>query len=517
LSLKDLGVSAYKGTHRTDDKHALAQFLRLVDRGSIAAGSYLIIENLDRLSREDERTALRLWMDILDRKIHIVQLEPETVFRHEKSDMLDIMRAIMELARGHSESRMKSERVGKAWREKKRQARNGVLLTNRVPAWLEVKDGKLKLLPKAAKAVRRIYELAAAGKGIPSILQQLEKERVPPIGRDGQWNRAYLGLLLKDRRLLGEYEPKKGNGKHKDGEVITNYYPPAITQDQWDAARASILERRKGRSRVGNRRVNLFNGLLKHARDGDSYIMTTRYSRVPGKPTRKYNALVNYRADQGLGGVRAYSLPYDVFEAAVLSCLKEIDPHDILNGDHPPDESERLAGQLVGVEAELAALAAYMDGSGFSPTLGQRVTTLEARKKELGAQLAEARQRARHPLSESWGEAQTLADALATAPDPQEARLRLRAALRRIVAEIVILIMPHGQDRLAAIQVNFVGRDRRRDYLLMYRPGSGKRRAASWVRSFADSALPDNLDLRRPDHVRRLEQELATVELEENG
>ena len=36
-------------------------------------GSYLVIENLDRLSREDERTALRLWLDILDAGINSVQ------------------------------------------------------------------------------------------------------------------------------------------------------------------------------------------------------------------------------------------------------------------------------------------------------------------------------------------------------------------------------------------------------------------------------------------------------------
>ena len=53
-------------------------------------------------------------MDIFDRQIHIVQLSPETVFRHERSDMSDIIREIMELSRGHSESRMKSERVGAA-------------------------------------------------------------------------------------------------------------------------------------------------------------------------------------------------------------------------------------------------------------------------------------------------------------------------------------------------------------------------------------------------------------------
>src|ERR1700693_1779651 len=81
-TLLDLGKSAYTGEHRKNpDRHALAGFLKLVEAGKVPRGSYLIIENLDRLSREHERDALRLWMDLLDHGVNIVQLHPETVFR----------------------------------------------------------------------------------------------------------------------------------------------------------------------------------------------------------------------------------------------------------------------------------------------------------------------------------------------------------------------------------------------------------------------------------------------------
>src|SRR5262245_58222501 len=52
LILADRGVSGFTGEHRTNKKHHLARFLDLVRRGRVAAGSYLIVENLDRLSRE---------------------------------------------------------------------------------------------------------------------------------------------------------------------------------------------------------------------------------------------------------------------------------------------------------------------------------------------------------------------------------------------------------------------------------------------------------------------------------
>ena len=134
-TLHDLGRSAFTGEHRRNpDRHALAAFLKLVEANRIPKDSYLVIENLDRLTREDERAALRLWLDILDAGVNIVQLKPETVFRHEQSDMTDIIRAIIELSRGHSESVMKSARVGRAWRQKKqRAADNGEAITSMGP------------------------------------------------------------------------------------------------------------------------------------------------------------------------------------------------------------------------------------------------------------------------------------------------------------------------------------------------------------------------------------------------
>ena len=50
-TFRDLGRSAYTGAHRSNpDRHALAAFLKLVEAGKVPRGSFLIIENLDRLS-----------------------------------------------------------------------------------------------------------------------------------------------------------------------------------------------------------------------------------------------------------------------------------------------------------------------------------------------------------------------------------------------------------------------------------------------------------------------------------
>jgi hypothetical protein len=224
--------------------------------------------------------------------------------------------------------------------------------------------------------------------------------------------------------------------------------------------------------------------------------------------------LINTAAAEGRA--RCRSFPLASFEAAVLSLLSEIDPHAILNGDEGPDEATALAGEKAAVDTELAEAAAFMDAHGFSATIGKRVTELEARQAALAERLAVAREKAAHPLSESWGECQSLVTALEKAPDPEEARLRLRAALRRIIDSIWLLAIPRGRDRLAAVQIWFAPGERHRDYLILHRPPKANRSARTkggwWARSLATVVKPGDLDLRRPEHARLLEEALGGLD-----
>jgi DNA invertase Pin-like site-specific DNA recombinase len=564
-TLRDLGKSAYLGEHKTNaDRYALAAFLKMVESGKVPRGSYLIIENLDRLSREHERAALRLWLDILDSGVNIVQLTPETIFRHEKSDMTDIIRAIIELSRGHSESAMKSERVGKAWRQKKTEARNGVIATKNLPAWIEERGGKLVKNPAAAAAIVRIFTLSASGYGYRAMVGQLEKEGIAAFARSGHWTRSYIHRILSDRRVLGEYQPRiKRTGK-ADGDAIANYFPAIVTEEQWLATRPGLapgrrtvrtlkrltaqkreevvrllqegkgvqtiakalmidrqqvyrvrhaLDKKTGKAQESKPRtfVNLFADLLKNARDGKSYLATTRDDEGGNR-----RVLINYSALEGRAHYYAFPLP--VFEEAILSCLREIDPHEIINGDAGPDETLVLAGELALVEQSITSLATELELHGESPTLFKRLREQETKKRELDANLAEARQNAAHPLSESWGECQSLVDALASAPDPSDARLRLRSVLRRIVESICLLVVPRGKDRLAAVQVWFSGGKKHRDYLITHRAwrGNGKVRieARSHVCSLADVLKLGPLDLRQPQHAQRLEKSLLAMDVD---
>src|SRR5205814_6387939 len=89
-------------------------------------------------------------------------------------------------------------------------------------------------------------------------------------------------------------------------------------------------------------------------------------------------------------------------------------------------------------------------------------------KRRLIEQLDEARQKAANPVGEAWEECKTLLEALDNAPDGDEARLKLRSVVRRVVDSIWLLVVPRGNDRLCAVQVWFAGGERCRNYVIYH-------------------------------------------------
>src|SRR5262245_16825792 len=70
LVLEDRGRSAFRRTNW--DTYALAQFVAYIKAGRIEPGSYLLVENLDRLSREDAGRATELFLSIVNDGVVIV-------------------------------------------------------------------------------------------------------------------------------------------------------------------------------------------------------------------------------------------------------------------------------------------------------------------------------------------------------------------------------------------------------------------------------------------------------------
>ena len=165
MSLRDEGVSAHKGV-QAEVGSALGNFLDLVKRGQVEVGSYLIVESLDRLSRETILEALPRFTSLLNAGIIIVTLIDKQVYSKDSvnKNPYQLFGSLAVMARAYEESATKAFRVSQAWEKKKSLARmEGKPLTRRCPEWLNLRDGKFIECPERVVIVRRIFRETIEG------------------------------------------------------------------------------------------------------------------------------------------------------------------------------------------------------------------------------------------------------------------------------------------------------------------------------------------------------------------
>ena len=268
----DEGISAYSGKLR-DDTTDLYRFFEKVKDGSIASGSVLIVESLDRLSREHVRAALPRFMDLLNAGISIHTLQSNKTYT-EDYDEFDLFQSILEMSRSHKESLFKSKRIASRWREKQDLARTGVPLGKSCPAWLDLvyangplnKPTDFAPNPVRVTTIEKIFRLTLDGYGRNIIARMLNAEGIDAF-RVKSWGASSINKILTSEAVLGVYQPSMvENGKRVPrGEPIAKYYPPIIDRATFESARAAVSGRNSAKSRKQSERFQLWQGISKCA------------------------------------------------------------------------------------------------------------------------------------------------------------------------------------------------------------------------------------------------------------
>lgn len=269
LKFQDLGVSAFRGKNKNA---ALGTFFEAVDNGQIAQGSYLLVESLDRLSRESVHNAFTQFSSILQSGINIVTLTDNKLYTKESinESFGDLLISLSIMFRAHEESLTKSKRLKAAWENKRKLAgENGKLLTRICPAWmvLDEEAQKFILIPERAEVVRRIFDLAISGFGKGSIAKTFNQEQVPTFGRAEGWHSSYVQKILGNVATVGRYQPMRRtevNGHRQRapvGEVIEGYFPTVIDEKIFLKAAEMRKSRKISVGRQGQRHSNILSGL----------------------------------------------------------------------------------------------------------------------------------------------------------------------------------------------------------------------------------------------------------------
>ena len=255
----DRAKSAFSGANINDDDSQLRRFYGLVKEKAIPVGSYLIVESLDRLSRQHPREALPRFLDLLNAGINIVSVNDGKVYTG-KVEPLDLIVSIMEMSRSFSESEHKSIRVSQKWREKQEaaaQSRKPMGATK--PGWMDavyrpedIDNPKKKpthyvINEDKAKIVRDIFQMTLDGHGRNVIARKLNEAGIPAF-KGGTWGGSSVAQIIKSPTVIGTYQPMTGKGSKREpvGPAIENFYDPIIDPATYYAANGAMVERFRG-------------------------------------------------------------------------------------------------------------------------------------------------------------------------------------------------------------------------------------------------------------------------------
>ena len=220
IEIIDSGISAFKGKNTKDGE--LGRFIDAVDNGLIPSESWLVVENLDRLSREDILSAQRLFMTLLELGLTVVTGMDKKIYTKQSvtDNPMELMYSIMLFSRAHDESSTKSIRTNKHARaritdhKEGKRADNGYAIAIKSVGtnmwWSDCSDGSVKPHPVYFAIAQEMVRMALDGIGSFAITKYLNETYPAPLpktkldeGETGIWSLNRANQFFVSRTLIG--------------------------------------------------------------------------------------------------------------------------------------------------------------------------------------------------------------------------------------------------------------------------------------------------------------------------
>jgi DNA invertase Pin-like site-specific DNA recombinase len=355
--IKDLGVSAWKGNHLSSGN--LGHFAQRVQNGEIPAGSILVVEHLDRLSRQEPRKTQRWLEDITDLGLRISIVIKNKIFDQRSlrspEGMMEVFELLMDGYSANKHSETLSNRLKKSWAERRAAAHTGKFVSSRWPKWLRVvgegDQRRFEPIPERVETIRKIYELAANGVGLTRIVRMLNESDTPSLsGKVSGWEQTYIFDILRSPAVEGHWV--KGGVRRRNDittDLIKGYFgsEPIIEAELIARARAALASRKRTGGKYHYRFNNLFTGVINCGLCGSKMTLRT------GKHTSgtKKHSLQCSDAYKGRKCGQRQFFNYPPFERSALDAIL----HLVLDDRYfeRPDDSKGCANRVAEIEAKI--------------------------------------------------------------------------------------------------------------------------------------------------------------------
>lgn len=466
----DEGISAFNQLNVTHGE--LGKLLKRAEAGKYPRGTYMLVEELDRISRAKTMAGLSLLSRFLVAGFRVVTLAGHSrEYSEDDDDSWSWLLAGVTYQTAHHESDKKSERARQSW-EGRRQNATIEPMTGVCPAWLtnvkrdEPTDKKSHIInPTRARIVRRIFDEFIAGQGVFSIAGGLRRDGVPAWGNPKKvkpedesstapekapfWHKSYVHKILTNPSVIGVIQPckviahsssKKGH-RVAVGDPVKNYYPRVISDEVWLAAVArwkDIKERGKKSPSGPRGKVvpSLFSGLLLCGRTlGPTKVVR----KSVGGPLRVYS-----EAGQGLLG-----WDYDELETEALGAILSTDAAQLWPEENADGEkeflSQRIAELTLGIEGATEAIENLLTtlerlSAAAADAVSKRLVTRTEEKESLSKELGECQAQFERITNASSDARDNIAAVRNLFGSRRESQYRdvLRQHVRELISRIVV-------------------------------------------------------------------------------
>ncbi|WP_050698638.1 recombinase family protein [Anaeromassilibacillus senegalensis] len=318
------------------------------------------------------------------------------------------------------------------------RAKKGLFCGGVPPLGYDIVDGKYIINNAEAAAVRKIFELYAAGKGYSAILEAVKGingKRGSALGKNS------LSSILRNERYIGVYTWLKrrcklmrkwaGGTPNPDAVRIEGVIPPIIDEKTWNEVQKRMSDNKRRASNKAKQEY-LLSGLIECEACGSTYVGHCS-TNSKGYQTRSYICGNKYRTHT----CTVKNISANEIEAFVIQQLQAF----LLETDFA-ETSRKIADQVNSASPDLTAERRELNGviakisngtkailSGINyPELQDEMDKLRLRKSEL-EDIIWRTQSNRQPVSGDKIE-KLLNEALETLPaDP-------RAAIKQLVTKI---------------------------------------------------------------------------------
>ncbi|MGP5371191.1 recombinase family protein [Pseudomonas helleri] len=282
----DRGKSAFRGDNVKTGK--FKDILDRIEQGSIHKGDYLVVESIDRITRQRVLDGVELLQGILKKGINIYTTTDQKTYSYNdpSRDFENLLMISLIAKRANEESETKSKRLLSSWKKRREKAENGEIIIKKgksIPYGLRVVDGQFVIDDEEQKEIQTLFEYLLTY-GINTAIKKINLISKKP------WNSGTLNKIITNKTVVGclathrvEYED--GKSRKISTGYIENYYPHLVSPALFYQALDKMKER-KSKNYNGRRTeqdFNIFKNQIFCLSCGDKIYYDHRGSRYKGK------------------------------------------------------------------------------------------------------------------------------------------------------------------------------------------------------------------------------------------